>query len=211
MYLPTAFREDRTEFQHELIRTHPLGLIVTHGAAGLIANPLPFLLYAGEAGKTILRAHFARANPHWKEFASAQDCLIVFQGPQAYITPSWYATKRENGKVVPTWNYVTVHVWGTARTIDDAAWLLRLVNDLTDSQEQRRPAPWKVSDAPDEFVAMQLRAIVGIEIEVSRIEGKWKLSQNRTEVDRGGVVEGRQSEFGAGDVMASLVAAKRSQ
>jgi transcriptional regulator len=190
MYQPPAFREDRPEVQHALIRKHPLGLLITAGPAGLLANLFPFLLDAEGAEKGTLRLHMARANPQWRELEAIEECLVVFQGPQDYVTPSWYATKRETGKVVPTWNYATVHVWGRPRVMNDDAWLRRQIEDLTDSREAQRTEPWMVSDAPDDFVAMQMRAIVGIEIPILRIEGKWKMSQNRPEADRAGVIAG---------------------
>jgi transcriptional regulator len=190
MYQPPAFREDRIEVQHTLIRAHPLGLLITAGPAGLLANLFPFLLDAEGAEKGTLRLHMARANPQWRELERSEECLVVFQGPQDYVTPSWYATKRETGKVVPTWNYATVHVWGRPRVMNDDAWLRRQIEDLTRSREARRAEPWQVGDAPEDFVVMQMRAIVGIEIPISRIEGKWKMSQNRPEADRAGVIAG---------------------
>ena len=141
MYQPPAFREDRLEVQHEFIRAHPLGLLITAGPAGLIANLFPFLLDSDGSGKGTLRLHIARANPQWRELAAIEQCLVVFQGPQDYVTPSWYATKRETGKVVPTWNYATVHVRGRPRIVDDDAWLRRQLEDLTLSREGRRAAP----------------------------------------------------------------------
>ncbi|MCG3165531.1 MAG: Protease synthase and sporulation protein PAI 2 [Bacteroidia bacterium] len=132
----------------------------------------------------------ARANPHWRELQGAAECLVVFMGPQGYVTPSWYPSKRETQKVVPTWNYVTVHAWGRPRIVEDAAWLRRQIDELTRSQESVRPEPWAVGDAPDDYLAAQMQAIVGIEIPIARIEGKWKLSQNRPEADRAGVVAG---------------------
>jgi transcriptional regulator len=190
MYQPPAFREDRPEVQHALIRKHPLGLLITSGPAGLLANLFPFLLDAGGAEKGTLRLHMARANPQWRELEAVEECLVVFQGPQDYVTPSWYATKRETGKVVPTWNYATVHAWGRPRVMNDDAWLRKQIEDLTASREAQRAAPWAVSDAPEDFVAMQMRAIVGIEIPILRIEGKWKMSQNRPAADRAGVIAG---------------------
>src|SRR6202035_4877866 len=178
MYQPPHFREDRLEVQHDLIRAHPLGLVVTAGPGGLMANAIPFLVDRAASEKGTLRGHFARANPQLRELAAVEECLVVFQGPQAYISPSWYATKRETGKVVPTWNYVTVHAWGRPRAIEDAAWLRQQIGELTTSQESGRAAPWHVEDAPEDFVAMQIRAIVGIEIPVARMEGKRKVSQN---------------------------------
>jgi transcriptional regulator len=206
MYQPSAFREDRLDVQHTLIRSHPLGLLITAGPAGLLANLFPFLLDAAGTEKGTLRLHIARANPQWKELETVEECLVVFQGPQDYVTPSWYATKRETDKVVPTWNYATVHVWGRPRVMNDDSWLRRQLEDLTASREGLRDAPWQVDDAPAEFVAMQMRAIVGVEIPVSRIEGKWKMSQNRPEADRHGVIEGFRATGEAGEEIAALVA-----
>jgi len=205
MYLPPAFREDRIEVQHQLIRTHPLGLIVTDGPGGLIANSVPFVVYSEEGEKGTLRMHLARANAQWKDLAAVKECLIVFQGLQDYISPSWMPTKKETQRVVPTWNYVSVHVWGAPRVIEDSAWLLRQLNDLTHSQERSRPAPWKVADAPEAFVAAQMQAIVGVEIPIDRIEGKWKVSQNRNEADRVGIAEGLMAQGGLSAEMAALV------
>ena len=203
MYQPPAFREDRIEVQHALVRAHPLGLLITAGPAGLLANLFPFLLDADGTDKGTLRLHMARANPQWHELESVEECLVVFQGPQDYVTPSWYATKRETGKVVPTWNYATVHAWGKPRVMNDDAWLRTQIEDLTKSREAPRAAPWLVDDAPADFVAMQMRAIVGVTIPISRIEGKWKMSQNRPEADRAGVIAGFRE---AGDeAIAALV------
>jgi transcriptional regulator len=204
MYQPPAFREDRIEVQHALIRAHPLGLLITAGPGGLMANAVPFLVYPEGSGCGTLRAHVSRGNPQWRELAAVEECLVVFQGRQKYITPSWYATKRETGKVVPTWNYITVHAWGRPQAIDDAAWLRRQIDDLTSQQEGALPDPWKVTDAPEDFVTAQIKGIVGIEIPIGRIEGKWKVSQNRTEVDRAGVVAGLREQGEA--TMADLVA-----
>jgi transcriptional regulator len=206
MYQPPHFREDRIEVQHDLMRAHPLGLLVTAGPGGLMANPIPFLVFAEGSEKGTLRAHLARANPQWRELAAVEECLIVFQGPQDYVTPSWYATKRQTGKVVPTWNYATVHVWGRPRVIDDAAWLRRQIGDLTLLREGVRAAPWKVEDAPTDFVAAQVKGIIGMEIPIDRIEGKWKVSQNRPEADRAGVFAGLREEGEAAAPMAALVA-----
>ena len=206
MYQPPHFREDRIEVQHDLIRAHPLGLLITCGPGGLLANPVPCLIYPDASVHGTLRLHLARANPHCQELAAVEECLVVFQGPQQYITPSWYPTKRDTGKVVPTWNYVTVHAWGRPRVIDDAAWLRRQVDDLTLLNEGRRPEPWMVDDAPAPYVVSQLKAIVGVEIPIDRIEGKWKVSQNRPEQDRHGVVTGLRGGGESAEIMASLVA-----
>lgn len=206
MYQPPHFREDRLEVQHALIRAHPLGLLITAGAGGLQANQIPFLVDTSASERGTLRAHLARANPQLKELASVDECLVVFQGPQHYISPSLYATKRETGKVVPTWNYVTVHAWGTPRVMDDASWLRRQIDDLTRHAESTRDPPWHVSDAPEEFIAAQVKGIVGLEVPIARIEGKWKTSQNRPAADRDGVVAGLRGTGDGGDIMADIVA-----
>jgi transcriptional regulator len=206
MYQPPHFREDRLDVQHALIEAHPLGLLVTNGSSGLIANPIPFALDASASSLGTLRAHLSRANPQWKDFDPAQEVLVVFQGVETYITPSWYEAKREHGKVVPTWNYAIVQAYGRMKTIDDPAWLLQQITAITDVQEASRAEPWSVNDAPSDFLAGQLKGIVGIEIEITRIEGKWKVSQNRSEADRRGVAEGlRDMEAEAARHMAELV------
>jgi transcriptional regulator len=205
MYLPPLHREDRLEVQHDLIRAHPLGLAITAGPGGLMANQIPFVIDAHGSERGTLQCHFARANPQWRELDLVEECLVVFQGPQAYVTPAWYATKRETAKVVPTWNFVTVHAWGRPRVMDEA-WLRRQIEALTTSQEHARAAPWFVSDAPEDFIAMQMKAIVGVEIPIARIEGKWKVSQNRPAADRAGVVVGFRAERDANEAMAALVA-----
>ena len=195
MYLPTHFEEKRPEVLHELLRTHPLGLLITYDDSGLQANAIPFVLDAHPAGGPgILRGHVARANALWHDAHGAAhtavDALVVFQGPQAYISPSFYPSKAEHGKVVPTWNYVMVQARGRLRAIDDAAWLRAFVTRLTEQHEAPRAAPWAVSDAPDDYIASMLRAIVGIEIELTALTGKWKVSQNRSAADRAGVARG---------------------
>ncbi|MDR3469200.1 MAG: FMN-binding negative transcriptional regulator [Xanthobacteraceae bacterium] len=204
MYRPALFREDRPKVLQALIRNHPLATLVTAGPRGLMANHIPFLLEATDAGNGILRAHLARANDQLAELHAGTEALVIFQGPDSYVTPSWYASKVEHGKVVPTWNYATVHAWGTPIVHDDPVWLRDQIGALTVSQEQRRAAPWAVEDAPEEFVAAQIRAIVGVEIPIARIEGKWKVSQNRPEQDRRSVVAGLSQD--GDDVMAGLVA-----
>lgn len=203
MYQPPHFREDRLEVQHALIQAHPLGLLVTHGSTGLIANPIPFTLDKAASSLGTLKAHLSRANPQWKVFDPAQEALVVFQGAEAYITPSWYEAKREHGKVVPTWNYAIVQAYGRMRVMDDSEWLLQQIADITSTQETARAEPWAVSDAPRDFLAAQLKGIVGVEIEITRIEGKWKVSQNRSEADRKGVAAGLRED--AAHHMAELV------
>ena len=190
MYIPAPFREARIEEMHALMRDHPLGVLVTHEAEGLQASPLPFLFHADGSEHGVLRAHLARANPHWRSLAAAGECLVIFQGADAYVTPSWYPSKAAHGRVVPTWNYATVQVRGLPRVVEDAAWLRRQLDDLTRAQEGRRARPWAVDDAPADYLAAQMRAIVGLEIAVDRIEGKWKMSQNRDAADHAGVAAG---------------------
>jgi transcriptional regulator len=206
MYQPPHFREDDLAVQHALINAHPLGLLVTFGSAGLEANPIPFVLDASASALGTLRAHLSRANAQWRNFDPEQEALVVFQGPETYITPSWYAAKREHGKVVPTWNYAIVQARGLLKVKDDPDWLQQQITAMTDLQESPRAEPWAVGDAPSSFVAAQLKGIVGVEIEITRIEGKWKVSQNRPEPDRLGVSAGlRLSRDDASHQMAELV------
>ncbi len=213
MYQPPHFREDRLDVQHRLVFAHPLGLLITAGPGGLQANQIPFLIDAAASERGTLRAHLARANPQIGELANVGECLVVFQGPQHYISPSLYVTKQETGKVVPTWNYITVHAWGRPQVMDDAAWLRRQIEDLTRHKEAERAAPWQITDAPEAFVTAQIKGIVGLEIPIARIEGKWKVSQNRPAVDQASVIAGLASEGGPATVMASAVSerSKRTQ
>jgi transcriptional regulator len=185
VYLPSHFEERRTELLHALIREHPLGTLVTLGSDGVTANHLPFEIDPEPAPFGTLRAHVARANPVWRDHAA--DALVVFQGASAYISPSSYPSKQETGKVVPTYNYVVVHARGRLRAIEDPEWLRGLVGRLTDRHESGRPEPWKLTDAPEDYIAGQLRAIVGLEMVPTVLVGKWKLSQNRPPADRDGV------------------------
>ncbi len=193
MYLPQQFEEARLEVLHQLIRSHPLGTFVVLGDTELIANHMPFLSdpHAGPCGT--LRAHVARSNPVWRQLGGPLEALVVFQGPQAYVTPSWYPSTQADGKVVPTWNYAVVHAYGRPRAIEDPAWLLEHVTQLTAQQEAGEALPWKVSDAPQEYRDQMLARIVGVEIPLARIQGKWKMSQNRPLADRLGVIAGLQS------------------
>jgi transcriptional regulator len=210
MYLPSHFAETRPEVMQELIRAHPLGTLVTFGPGGLNANHVPFEFDPHPAPFGTLRAHVARANPVWQEFSKDVAPLVVFQGPQIYITPSWYQTKKETGKVVPTFNYIVVHAYGAMRAIEDASWLRNFVGKITDHFESPRDAPWAVTDAPEDFIAAQLRAIVGIEIRLTRLIGKWKASQNRPAADRDGVVAGlRESNDAVAQAMAAAVEKSR--
>jgi len=189
MYLPTHFEETRIEVLHELARQYPLGTLVTLGSQGLTANHIPFELDGAPAPYGTLRGHVARANSVWRDHFSDTEALVIFHGPQVYISPSWYETKTQTGEVVPTYNYAVVHAYGRLQIVEDRAWLRGLVTRLTDRFEGGRPAPWRVTDAPEDFIDKQLGAIVGIEIAISKLFGKWKASQNRPAVDRAGVVE----------------------
>jgi transcriptional regulator len=187
MYNPAHFHEERPEVLHQAIREIAFATLVTEGPDGISANHLPFLL---DAARGVLRGHVARANPLWKEARSDRDALVIFLGPDAYVTPSWYATKAATGKVVPTWNYLTVHARGRLEFFDDAARLHRLVSDLTATHEAGLAQPWAVTDAPTGYIDTMLRAIVGVELSIKSLEGKWKLSQNRDAADREGVRAG---------------------
>jgi transcriptional regulator len=191
MYNPPHFREERPEILHQAIAGIAFATLVTQGADGMEANHLPFLL---DAERGVLRGHVARANPVWKEARTTREALVIFLGPDAYVTPSWYATKAATGKVVPTWNYLAVHARGTLEFFDDAARLRTLVTDLTRTHEAGRARPWTVSDAPSGYIDTMLRAIVGVELTITRLEGKWKLSQNRDAADREGVRAGLRGE-----------------
>lgn len=190
MYLPRHFEETRVEVLHALIREYPLGTLVTLGADGLNANHIPIEIDPEPAPFGTLRGHVARANPVWRDSIADVEALVVFQGPTAYVSPSWYPSKRETGKVVPTYNYAVVHAYGRLCSIEDPAWLRRFVERLTGRFESGRAEPWQVADAPESYIDAQLRAIVGIEIPITRLLGKWKVSQNRSALDRAGVVDG---------------------
>jgi transcriptional regulator len=210
MYQPPLFREERADVLHALIRNHPLGMLISLGPDGEAeANVVPMLLDETRGDKGILKAHVARANGQWKMLQQNGRVLVVFQGPDTYITPSWYETKRETGKVVPTWNYAMVQVRGQASVHEDREWLAVQIRQLTRSQEGARKEPWAVDDAPEAFIDSQIKGIVGIEIEITSIEGKWKVSQNRPVEDRLGVVNGLETENATPDApaMASLVKA----
>ncbi len=207
MYKPPHFIEDDLAKQYALIRENPLGLLISGEADGPVANAIPFLLddTFGEKGR--LQAHVAKANGQWRAIRDGAPVLVVFQGVDAYVSPSWYETKRETGKVVPTWNYAMVQVRGAARVIEDAAWLRTQIGALTAGQEGHRAAPWAVGDAPEDFIASQIKGIIGIEIDIATIDGKWKVSQNRNAADQRGVVSGLRDELATPDAleMAELV------
>ena len=203
---PSHYKVEDREQLDAGIRQHPLATLVTAGEGGLIANPVPFVLHADEGGNGVLRAHLARPNAQWKAIAAGAETLVIFTGVERYVTPAWYATKQEHGKVVPTWNYVTVQVRGPARAIEDPAWLQAQLDSLTRQQEASRAEPWSVADAPAPFIAAQARGIVGIEVQIASILGKFKLSQNRREDDKLGVLNGlRADPESESQAMAALV------
>ena len=218
MYIPRLFAEERPEELAAFIAAHPLGALVTADATGsLFATHLPMIydVQAGEHG--VLEGHVARANPHPALARDVSEALVIFTGPNAYVTPNWYPDKAEHGRVVPTWNYVAVHAYGPLRFIDDPAWLRGHLERLVNHNEMARAAivadtPWRVSDAPEEFIARQMKAIVGVQITVTRLEGKWKMSQNRSPETIDAVVAALGSSPSAMDrEVSAIVAARRAQ
>ena len=189
MYVPAHFEENRKEVLHQLIAGFPLGSLVTVGPNGLDANHIPFEFDADKGQHGTLHAHVARANPVWQEAAERPDALVIFQGPTAYISPNWYPSKHEAHRQVPTWNYMVVHAHGRIAVRDDESFVRGLVARLTRKMEAGEPVPWKMGDAPADFISQMLGAIVGIEIEVTKLTGKWKLGQNKASVDRRGAAD----------------------
>ena len=203
MYQPPLFREDRPEVLHRLMRSHPLATLISVGPDGEPqANLIPMLLDPTVGDKGILKCHVARANPQWKALSENGKALVIFQGPDANVTPSWYKTKEDTGKVVPTWNYAIVQVRGTVTVHEDASWLAAQIRQLTEAHETDRQTPWAVDDAPAAFIDSQIRGIVGLEIAIAAIDGKWKVSQNRSTADRDGVAQGLADHASA---MAAMV------
>jgi transcriptional regulator len=214
MYSPPPFDETRLDVLHELIRAHPLGTLVIHDGNALSANHIPFLVRADQGERGTLCGHVARSNPVWKQLGGPVEALVVFQGAESYITPSWYPSKHADGKAVPTWNYAVVHACGTPRAIEDAAWLLDFVTELTNIHEAGQALPWQVTDAPQDFTEQMIDRIVGIEIPIAKLQGKWKVSQNRKFADRLGVAAGLESQANERSrAMAELVMerAKRTE
>lgn len=203
MYVPKHFEEPSLDVLHELMRERPLATLVTLLPDGLNADHIPLHLSAGDFPLGILRGHVARSNSLWTGHAEDVEVLAVFQGADAYVTPSWYPTKRETGKAVPTWNYAVAHAYGTLCVIDDASWLRAHLEALTAQQEVAFAEPWQVADAPHDYIDKMIGAVVGIEIVVSRLTGKWKLSQNQPAQNRAGVIDGLRA--GGCSEMATLV------
>jgi transcriptional regulator len=194
VYVPNANREDRLSVLHKLMEDQPFASLITVGSSGLFASHIPMVLEQNGANG-VLKGHVSRANAQWRDYSPSVEALAIFSGPQHYITPSWYLEKQETGRVVPTWNYVVVHAYGHLKVIEDGEWLMAHLRQLTTIHEAGiheagSPVPWQVGDAPADYIASQLRGIVGLEMAIERLEGKWKVSQNRSERDRDGVAQG---------------------
>jgi transcriptional regulator len=207
MYLPAFFKESRTDVLHALMRAAPLAVLVAQCDSGLVANHLPVETRSEPEPLGSIRGHIARANPLWREYRAGSEAMAIFQGPQAYISPSFYPSKQQSGEVVPTWDYAVVHARGSLRFFEDAAWLKGFVARLTDTHEASRRRPWKIDDAPSEYIEKMLALIIGFEFCISSLTGKWKVSQNRSAADRQGVVKGLQD---ASDVDSHEIAAMLS-
>ena len=208
MYNPSHFSEERIDVLHELITSYPLGALVSLAPEGMNANHLPFEIVAPSADAPFgtLRAHCARSNPLWQNLEPLNESLIIFQGAQTYITPSWYEEKKLSGKVVPTYNYAVVHGYGKLRVVDDPQWILNLLHRLTKHHEDKQASPWQISEAPESYIEKMLAAIIGIEIPLTKLTGKWKVSQNRPPQDRINISAGlRTSADQNAQAMATLV------
>jgi transcriptional regulator len=205
MYLPDHFRVADLPEMHALMRARPLATLVSAGSMGLYATHLPTVL-RDDGPYGVIECHLARANPHWKDLAEGNDALMIFEGPEGYITPNWYPSKAGHGKVVPTWNYAVVHAYGRPEVMEDRNWLRRHVTELTAQQETNEVKPWALSDAPESFIEVMLRGIVGFCFAFTQLEGKWKMSQNRQVTDRDGVVRGLRTRRQGDDLeVAELV------
>jgi transcriptional regulator len=206
MHIQKHFEETRTEEMHHLIDAHPLATLIVTVDGELVVNHIPMLLDSGDGQHGMLRAHISKANPLFMHLQRGINAVAIFRGAQTYISPNWYPSKHVDGKQVPTWNYVVVHAHGKPRLIDDSSWLLTHLHAMTNKQEASLPQPWKVSDAPREFIDRMMTAIIGIEMPIVKLEGKWKVSQNRTRADQFGVAAGLQNQGNAqSQVMTSLV------
>jgi len=209
MYTPAHFKIEDAAKVHALMRAHPFAILVTQGADGLTATHLPTVLKVDDASPLgRIECHLARPNPQWKTFAAGTEALMIFQGAEAYIRPGWYPSKAEHGKAVPTWNYAAVHAYGPLRVMSDKAWLLAHVGDLTDQQEAPYAARWAMADAPESYLEVMARGIVGLTLEIARLEGKMKMSQNRDLRDRNGVVQGLSDRGEGGDAETAALVQK---
>jgi transcriptional regulator len=210
MYVPAHFNESRLDVLHARIVQHPFGTLITHGKSGLDANHLPFELAAEEGESGVLRAHVARANPVWQDVANGDEVLVVFQAGDAYVSPNWYPSKHELHKQVPTWNYIVVHAYGRITVRDDEGYVRGVVARLTRTHEASQPEPWKMADAPKDYIDTLLKSIVGLQIDITRLVGKTKLSQNKEARDIRGAGEAlrAQENFQIGDAMLACAAEK---
>ena len=208
MYLPPHFKEERLAILQEAIRNSRLASLVTMTAAGMVASHVPLLYDPEPAPYGTLRGHVARANMQWRDSQSEIEALAIFTGPEAYISPAWYPSKKADGKVVPTWNYVAIHAYGHIEFFDDAERLLAVVTGLTNSHEGKRADPWAVTDAPPDYIRARLKGIVGFAMPLSRIEGKWKMSQNQAMENRQGAREGLEREGAAAEQDAAAIMAQ---
>ncbi|WP_028225602.1 FMN-binding negative transcriptional regulator [Paraburkholderia ferrariae] len=213
MYIPAHFNESRPEVLHAHINAHPFGMLVTNGKSGLDANHLPFELAADEGEMGVLRAHVARANPVWEDVADGDEVLVVFRAGDAYISPNWYPSKHEQHRQVPTWNYVVVHAYGRITVLDDERYVRGVVGRLTRTHEASQPQPWKMGDAPQDYIDTMVKAIVGLKIDITRLVGKSKLGQNKEERDIRGAGEALRANenFAMGDAMLAEAAKKADQ
>ncbi|HBJ33920.1 MAG TPA: transcriptional regulator [Planctomycetaceae bacterium] len=212
MYVPQHFEEPRIDVLHDLIRRFPLATLVNQSSSGLNANHIPFLLSDELPPFGRLRGHVAAANPMLGDLPDTLESLAIFHGPSAYITPSWYATKQITGKVVPTWNYAVVHAYGHLRIIDDRDWLRRQIEELTDHNEAASPGPWSVSDAPKDSIDKMISGIIGIEMVITKMVGKWKVSQNQPAENQASVIEGLKNNLCPGSqAMATLVESRAKE
>ncbi|MEE9334210.1 MAG: FMN-binding negative transcriptional regulator [Granulosicoccaceae bacterium] len=206
MFIPPPMKEDRLDVLHSLIDQHPFGAVVTCGADGPTAEHIPFVVHSELTTNGTLRGHVAIRNPIVEAASAEPNTLVIFQGPHTYISPSWYASKAEHGKVVPTWNYAIVHAYGKLTVTHDETWLREHLASLTLAHEANQPIPWKPEDAPAKFLGQQIKGIVGIEIKIDRFQGKWKISQNKNAADKSGVVAGlREVASENATAMADLV------
>ena len=208
MYQPDHFRAHDLPQMRALMRAKPFATLISAGPAGLQATHLPTVLRDDEPDG-VIECHLARANPHWKDLAGGNQTLLIFHGPEGYITPNWYPSKAAHGKVVPTWNYAVVHATGRPEVMKEKAWLLRHVGELTAQQERTEAKPWALSDAPDSYINVMLRGIVGFRFAITRLEGKWKMSQNREAIDQEGVVQGLNTRAAGDDLEMAEIVARR--
>jgi transcriptional regulator len=212
MYTPNQFKVEDTGEVHALMRAQPFGVLVTNGADGIVATHLPTVLKVDAANPLgRIECHLARPNPQWRSFATEADALLIFQGPEAYIRPGWYPSKAEHDKAVPTWNYAAVHAYGRLEVVQDQAWLLDHVSELTQQQEAPYAAPWKTTDAPESYLAVMARGIIGLKLAITRLEGKMKMSQNRELRDRSGVVRGLAERAQGEDSQVAAIVEKLSR